>query len=103
MVVFDCRPFRHALFVQHLSSHSQDVVLSFDVIMTRHGHVPSMLSWGSAKRPSLDAPRRVCVRGVVVSFDHDVRTCRHAVGKLFLKPHPSGNRDLDGSAVGAEA
>ena len=41
------------------------------------------------------------MRGVAVSFDHDVRTCRHVVGKVLARHQPSGKRGLDGVAVQA--
>ena len=36
-----------------------------------------------------------CVRVVDKSFDHDVRTCRHAVGELFTRHHAGSTRGLD--------
>ena len=41
------------------------------------------------------------MRGVAVSFDHDVRTCGHVVGKVLSRHQPSGKRGLDGVAVQA--
>ena len=43
------------------------------------------------------------MRGVAVSFDRDVRTCRHVVGKLVSRHHPSGTRGLNGIAAGVSA
>ena len=100
MVVFDCCPFRHAPFVKRPAFRSQDVVLLFDVIVTTNGHVPPLLS----SRPSIPHwMHRVVYACVGVSFDRVVRTCGHAVRMLFSKHHPSGNRDLDESAVGTGA
>ena len=41
------------------------------------------------------------MRGVAVSFAHDVRTCRHVVGKVLTRHQLSGKRVLDGVAVQA--
>ena len=60
----------------------------------------STVAW-SVRRMSLDPSHRVCVRGVAVSFDRGVRTCRHAVGTLFSRNITQAvNTSRHGAAVG---
>ena len=94
MVVCDCCPFTYAPLVKRPPSSTQGVVLLFYVIVSTNGFLAELVPRQSVGHLSFNASYRVCVCGVAVSFDHDVRTCRRAGGKLFSSHHFSGQRGV---------
>ena len=69
-----------------ITSCTQCVVLLFVVIVTKNRRVLPLLPRQPA-RASVMRCIASCMRpcSVAVSFDDDVRTCRHAVGKLVFE------------------
>ena len=99
MVVYDCCPVVYAPLVTRPPSCSQTVVLLRGSIVTSNRHAAPLLPRRSDACHSM---HRVvhALRGVAVSFDRSVRTCRHAVGTLLLMHHPSGKTRLGGGCGG---